>query len=173
MKKFDLKNNLNLKIIKKKIKIKLKKKFNCNWTSVLKKLEKGYNYNFKDDLNFMTQIEYELLQILKKKIKKNFKSIEFPANIRISHNIPPKDYLKKPFATDYIHQDSWSGEPSDSYIFFIYIHLYKNCSYMKMFKKTKKLKKYNRLLNSYGDIKINENELKQFKFPKKIGSNII
>ena len=173
MKKYNIQNNKHFKKIKKEIKNRLKSRFKCSWSEVLKKLETGSNYNFKNDLNFMTKIEFELSQILRQITKKSFRSIEFPANIRISHNNPPKGYLKRPYATDNVHQDSWSGEPSDSYIFFMYIFLYKKCSHMKMFNKNLKLSSHRKILKSYKDIKINENDLKEYYFPKKSGSAIL
>ncbi len=173
MKQYKLDKNQHFKNIKKEIKNRLKLRFKCNWIEVLKKLESGRNYNFKNDLDFMTKIEFELTQILKQIIKKSFKSIEFPANIRISHNKPPKGYLQRPYATDNIHQDSWSGEPSDSYIFFMYIFLYKKCSYMKMFYKNSKLNRRRKTLKSYKELKINENDLKKYDFSKKSGNAIL
>ena len=50
----------------------------------------------------------------------NIKSLQYPVNIRISENKNfPKKYRE--YDTRFIHCDSWSGAPKDSFNAFIYL----------------------------------------------------
>ena len=47
--------------------------------------------------------------------------VQFPVNIRILNQTTYQKSIKSPFSPFHIHSDIWSGAPSNSYNYFIYV----------------------------------------------------
>ena len=62
----------------------------------------------------MIEVESLILNILNDLKFKNIKSLQYPANIRIVSNKKFSN-LYSDYDTRYIHSDSWSGAPTDSF----------------------------------------------------------
>jgi hypothetical protein len=105
----------------------------ADWPSVIESLATGKSLDLRGNFELMVQIENCLVDMLAGCGLSTIKSVQFPVNVRMSHATPPADYLSRPFATDYIHCDVWSGAPVDSMNVFLYLFTYGNCSSLKLF----------------------------------------
>lgn len=104
-----------------------------DWQSVVDLLATGRSKDIRGNFELMVQVENCLVELLSEFGFSAVESMQFPANVRVSHVAPPADYLARPFATDYIHCDVWSGAPADSLNVFLYLFTYGQCSRLQLF----------------------------------------
>lgn len=57
-------------------------------------------------------------------------AVQFPMDIRVVHPEAPPKYLEKRDAIDYMHTDSWRGEPPDIVNVVLYNHVTDDCSHL-------------------------------------------
>jgi len=104
------------------------------WDAVAERLAAGANQDLRTDFALMVQLENCLLELMPAATASRLKSIQFPANVRIVQAAPATGYLARPFATDYVHCDVWSGAPADSLNVFLYLDMQGDCARLKLFK---------------------------------------
>ncbi|MFT6069485.1 MAG: hypothetical protein ACJAT2_001234 [Bacteriovoracaceae bacterium] len=113
---------------------KLKTHFNTDWEGVLTQVKAGNNVDLREDRDLMLKIENIFSVLLKDYFSEmKLQTLQFPVNLRIVTANLPDNYLKRPFATDYVHCEAWSGVPIDSHNFFLYIYLDEDSPTMKLF----------------------------------------
>jgi hypothetical protein len=104
------------------------------WNKAVELLTGGHNVDLRSDYEMTTQLENCVMELMA--LSPRFpllKSVQFPANIRIVHNDPPKAYLERPFATDFPHCDVWSDAPTDSTNIFLYLYMIGNCATLELY----------------------------------------
>lgn len=80
----------------------------------------------------MLELEGCLVRLLDTLEVSGFKSLQFPVNVRILGPAEARP-AARPFATDWLHCDLWSGAPRDSYNFFLYAHVSPGCPQLDLF----------------------------------------
>ncbi len=120
----------------------------------------------------MIEVESLILNILNDLKFKNIKSLQYPANIRIVSNKKFSN-LYSDYDTRYIHSDSWSGAPTDSFNCFIYLLVSNKSPKLELYKTLGKTSKYRNLNGKYEDIKIKKKFLKKIKFNAQEGNMAI
>ena len=89
---------------------------------VLSAINHTTSLQVKKHWDLLTQLESHMLTMLDKLgCLTGIEGIEFPVNVRVTHGTAPEGYLDRDHATDRLHSDIWSGEPSDSVNCFLYI----------------------------------------------------
>jgi len=73
------------------------------------------------------------LPIAEEILKEKISYYEFPFNLRVSHESPPKSYLDSDYPTDLPHCDPWSGEPDSITNFLYYVYISADSSYVDFF----------------------------------------
>jgi hypothetical protein len=105
-----------------------------DWPKAVELLTAGQNVDLRGNFELVVQLESCLLELMKASPRfPTLKSVQFPANIRIVHNVPPKGYLDRPFATDFPHCDVWSDAPADSTNIFFYLFTFGNCARLELY----------------------------------------
>ena len=166
--KKNLKNNQNFKNIQKII----LKKLNIKKFEHLKNILKNEKTkDLREDDNLMIKIEQNLLCILKEANIKNFKSLQYPVNIRIVNNFSNPHYTD--YDTRLIHCDAWSGAPKDSINGFIYIFVENNCPKIEIYNPLNKEDELRDYLGSYKKVNINKRKLKKINFLTEVGNFIM
>lgn len=110
------------------------KSLGVDWTKAVEILSAGHNVDLRGDFEMMVQLENCVLGLMKASPRyAGLKAVQFPVNIRIVHNIPPKGYLERPFATDFPHCDVWSDAPADSTNILLYLFMFGNCATLELY----------------------------------------
>ncbi|MDA8992632.1 hypothetical protein N9F75_02240, partial [Candidatus Pelagibacter ubique] len=109
--------------------------------------------------------------ILKEANIKNFKSLQYPVNIRIVNNFSNPHYTD--YDTRLIHCDAWSGAPKDSINGFIYIFVENNCPKIEIYNPLNKEDELRDYLGSYKKVNINKRKLKKINFLTEVGNFIM
>ncbi len=101
-----------------------------------------------------------------------FGSVQFPANIRVvesrNNSNPDANYR-----TDYIHCDSWSGAPLDSFNLFVYLFVSPESPYLAMYEFRDPSQFAMDRFASYSEISVDQKDLRALPFPTEVGSGAI
>ncbi len=73
------------------------------------------------DTALMLDLEGHVVQLLEELGVVGLRALQFPVNVRMLG--PAEAAPARPFATDHLHCDLWSGAPPDSFNFFLYLHV--------------------------------------------------
>ncbi len=120
--------------IQEEIKSQLCRILNCSWDDAVEAMTAGKNVDLREDLDFMVKIETHLCDLIRATDGLgSIGSLQFPVNARIVQSEIPEGYLERPFATDYVHCDVWSGAPADSTNLFLYVFTLGDCSSLEIF----------------------------------------
>jgi hypothetical protein len=99
-----------------------------------------------------------------------FGSIQFPANIRVVQS--ESGYSNRNvFRTDYIHCDSWSGAPLDSYNLFVYLFVSPGSPYLRIYEFPDASHHFENRYASYAQVQIREQDLQPFHFATEAGNS--
>tara|TARA_Y100001970_G_C14197087_1_gene838755 strand:- start:1013 stop:1858 length:846 start_codon:yes stop_codon:yes gene_type:complete len=156
---FPLNKNSNFKTLQEIIKKNLIKHSSTSWSQTKKLIANGWNYDLRKDLDLMTELESIIYKLLTPfSILEDFLSLQFPLNIRLIGEECNPDQ-NKPYSTNNIHCDTWSGAPDDIQQYFLYVFFKKKSSYIELFNKVNN-KNVNNFKGPYKNFKINEDFLK-------------
>lgn len=93
-----------------------------SWEQTLEAINQTTSLKVVRDWDLFTQLESVLVSSFEKlDLLHGIKGMEFPVNVRCAHGKAPAGYTDGAYATDFLHSDIWSGEPSDIVNCFIYV----------------------------------------------------
>jgi hypothetical protein len=95
-------------------------------------LETHGQTDLRKNTPLMLDLEGRLVRLLDTLGVTGFKALQFPVNVRMLGPVPP-GAAGRPFATDWLHCDLWSGAPRDSVNFFLYVHVSPDCPRLDLF----------------------------------------
>ena len=140
-----------------------------SWGESIKKIEDGWNIDLRNNKDLMVKIEFQLVKLINSIFPDlDDHSMQFPVNIRLIGKDRPSGYMEKPYATDYLHSDIWSGAPRDSRNFFMYVYISNDASHLRIYE-TSSNKLIKELTGNYKKHNINEHDLLEFNLPHKDG----
>ena len=171
---FKIKENKNFKNLQNIILNHLfkSKNFSTSYNFLNKKLNSIKLKDLRENNNLMIKIEHLILNILNDLNIKNIKSLQYPVNIRISENKNfPKKYRE--YDTRFVHCDSWSGAPKDSFNAFIYLIASEKAPKIEIYKSLPKTHRYRDLKGKYSSFNLDKKYLKRIKFKAEPGNMAI
>jgi len=99
-------------------------------------------------------------------------SVQFPVNLRILQSEGDFE-TDKPYGTENVHCDSWSGAPLDSYNLFIYLFVSPGCPYLALYEFSGDLHPWENRYGSYAEVSIGEGDLRPLPFETEVGNGAL
>ncbi len=142
----------------------------ADWPTAQKMMAGGKSADLRGDYALMNQLETCIFELEGGHLlKQGFQALQYPVNIRAVAGEPPKDYLSRPYATDYLHCDVWSGAPTNSVNYFLYIFTEGNCSSLRIWETIKEDPYASSFRGPYSEFKGDPSKLKEVHSEIKAG----
>jgi hypothetical protein len=104
-----------------------------DFKSLLANLRSSSSFSVDKSHLLFESLKNIFLPIAEEILKEKIIYYEFPFNLRVSHESPPKSYLDSDYPTDLPHCDPWSGEPDCITNFIYYVYISEKSSYVDFF----------------------------------------
>ncbi len=125
--------------------------------------------DLRTDSKLMISLERELVSLFANSGINDFKSMQFPANIRIL-NSKFKPSESGNYRTTSLHCDSWSGAPQDTLNLFLGIFVQSHAPWLKMYKTFSRNHPAYSYLGPYDSAPVKLSDLSEVAVPKKSGT---
>ena len=99
-------------------------------------------------------------------------SLQFPANIRLLQSERSLN-TRNPYRTDYIHCDSWSGAPLDSFNLFLYLFVTPGSPHLAIYEFQEDSQSFQNRYKSYSEVPVQEKDLQPFSFATLSGNGAL